>query len=140
MDADGANKTRLLNTQARDESPAWSPDGTKIAFQSRRKGKWDVYSVHVDGTNQVNLTDNPSDDSLPNWSPDGSKIAFTQDGEIYVMESDGSNQKNLTNDPAWDGGLGGACLVPRRRQDSLRSQRRDICDALRRLRPDSPDP
>jgi Tol biopolymer transport system component len=88
--------------------PEWSPDGTKIAFESCRGGNGDIYVMNADGSNQTNLTNNPTWDASPSWSPDGTKIAFSsgRDGnsEIYVMNRDGSQQTNLTNNPTSDGG------------------------------------
>jgi uncharacterized repeat protein (TIGR01451 family) len=89
--------------------PTWSPDGTKIAFNSTRDGNFEVYVINADGTGEMNLTNNPADDgSVIAWSPDGTKIAFStnRDGgsnyEVYVMNIDGSNLVNLTNNPAGD--------------------------------------
>ena len=81
------------------------PNG-KVAFQSRRDGNWEIYTMNPDGTGQTNLTNNPADDIQPTFSPDGRKIAFTshRDGnsEIYVMNADGSGQTNLTHHAASD--------------------------------------
>ena len=71
MDADGSNQTRLTNNPASDAQPAWSPDGTKIAFNSDRDGNFEVYVMDADGSNQTRLTNNPADDGGPAWSPDG---------------------------------------------------------------------
>jgi Tol biopolymer transport system component len=62
------------------QQPAWSPDGTKLAYVSF-PGIW---VVNADGTGKVQLTDHPRDE-MPDWSPDGSKIAFTtDDSDIWV--------------------------------------------------------
>ena len=86
--------------ESSDFYPAWSPDGTKIAFTSDRDGIPKIYVMNADGTNQTRITDNPASDEAPAWSPDGSKIAFTSDRdgnpEIYVMNADGTDQTRLT--------------------------------------------
>ena len=98
------------------QTPAWSPDGRKLAFVSRRDGNSEIYVINADGSGQENLTQHPARDSHPSWSRDGRKLAFVsrRDGnsEIYVMNADGSGLRNVTrapsNDlgPAWspDGG------------------------------------
>jgi Tol biopolymer transport system component len=86
--------------------PAWSPDGTKIAFQSWEHDPSEIYVMDVDGGNLTRLTDNSAYDDYPAWSPDGTKIAFISDRdgneEIYVMNANGSNQRRLTNHPFSD--------------------------------------
>src|SRR5262245_53842805 len=57
--------------------PAWSPDGSRIAFYSGRDGNLEVYVMDADGKRQRRLTRNPRQDGLPSWSPDGRSIAFT---------------------------------------------------------------
>jgi Tol biopolymer transport system component len=88
------------------QTPAWSPDGRKLAFVSRRDGNSEIYVMNADGSAQENLTRQPANDSQPSWSPDGRKIAFVsrRDGnsEIYVMNADGSGKRNLTRDRATD--------------------------------------
>ena len=89
------------NIIADDYSPAWSPDGSKIAFQSIRDGNWEIYSMDADGSNQINLSNDAGYDGFPSWSPDGSRIIFesyrNDNGEIFVMNADGTEQINLTN-------------------------------------------
>jgi Tol biopolymer transport system component/imidazolonepropionase-like amidohydrolase len=59
--------------------PAWSPDGTRIAFQGYRGGTWQIWSVKADGTDPKAMTSGPYDDREPQWSPDGTRIAFSSD-------------------------------------------------------------
>jgi len=105
MSAAGAERRALTRTHAqRDESPAWSPDGSRIAFHSPRAGGLpEVYAIDADGANLTRLTYNDVADGFPAWSPDGSRIAFAseRDGnwEIYLMAADGSGQTNLSRSP-----------------------------------------
>lgn len=102
LDEEG-NEFQLTDSRADDLAPAWSPDGTKVAFESLRDGNSEIYVMNYDGSGQVNLTQNPAPDHTPAWSPDGTKIAFEslRDGtrEIYVMNADGSEQTRLTFGP-----------------------------------------
>ena len=86
--------------------PAWSPDGTKIAFASTRDTNPEIYLMDPNGSNITRLTHNAADDAQPAWSPSGLKIAFAsnRDGndEIYVMDANGAGQVNLTNNTASD--------------------------------------
>ncbi|MFQ5874860.1 MAG: TolB family protein, partial [Dehalococcoidia bacterium] len=52
-----------------DSRPAWSPDGTKIAFTSDRDGNWEIYVMDADGSNPRNLTNLPIGEYEPAWSP-----------------------------------------------------------------------
>ncbi|MGY8823503.1 MAG: TolB family protein [Candidatus Latescibacterota bacterium] len=57
MDPDGSNMVRLTDN-SKDLSPAWSPDGRRIAFTSLRdNNKGDIYVMDADGSNVVRLTD-----------------------------------------------------------------------------------
>ena len=104
MDADGGNRENLSNHPRHDMDPDWSPDGTKIAFVSRRTGEYQIYVMDADGTNQIRLTEGQRRKRDPDWSPDGGKIAFAvHDGinHIEVMDADGENRVMLEQDAAW---------------------------------------
>jgi Tol biopolymer transport system component len=87
-------------------SPAWSPDGTKIAFDSNRGGNFEIYIMYADGTGVARLTNDPANDFAPTWSADGTMIAFdsVRDGnsEIYAMNADGTGVVRLTISPGLD--------------------------------------
>lgn len=109
----------LTNNTAPDQAPAFSPDGTKIAFESFRDGNFEIYVMSTadinptdgNGDNLTRLTNNTVVDSSPNWSPDGTRIAFMRAlgsslrlDEIFVMDANPSTNDatNLTKNSAWD--------------------------------------
>lgn len=73
-------------------TPAWSRDGSRLAFYSTSDGRHDIYIMDVPSLKIHRLTDNNANNSNPTWSPDGSQIAFASDyGEafgIFVMPVD----------------------------------------------------
>ncbi|HEY9517707.1 MAG TPA: hypothetical protein VIQ98_00515 [Gemmatimonadales bacterium] len=107
LNADGTLPRNITNHDtAEDGHPAWSPDGSRIAFHTNRNGSFEIYVMNADGSNPVNLTNHAASDFNPAWSPDGSKIAFetNRDGnsEIYIMNADGTGLVRVTNHPATD--------------------------------------
>ena len=99
MNINGKN-VELLTAMGFDSYPAWSPDGTKIAFVSERDGSPNIYVMDANGNNQKRLTNNGGY-YWPAWSPDGRRIAFLlgpgKKFDIFVMDADGQNPVNLTN-------------------------------------------
>lgn len=84
--------------------PAFSPDGSIIAFSSDEQGDYDIYIFYVDGTYVSRLTRSSGDDRHPTWSPDGTQLAFASDRngnwDIFVINIDGTGEDPLTTDSA----------------------------------------
>lgn len=117
--ADGSGKHALTKDRGTASSerglhyqidPAWSRDGTRIAFASSRDGPTHLFVVRLAGKlTTMRLTSGKSEDTHPSWSPDGRRIAFTRSGpsRVMVMNADGSGAHRLTgdlaeeDDPAW---------------------------------------
>jgi len=123
MNADGSGLREIADDPALDNGPAWSPDGSKIAFVSNRDApvdatyanSYDVYVTNADGTGKPRrITNQPGNESDLNWSPDGSKLLYVStaatpafpnpggDAEIYVMNPDGTGMSRLTDNTAYD--------------------------------------
>lgn len=107
LGADGTGFRRLTNNSYWDLYPAWSPDGTKIAFLSLRQTDLDIYVMNADGSNERLLYDSGSHDADISWA--GNRIAFTSGFRIWGINDDGTAPVLITN-PAQAGTWGNANL------------------------------
>jgi len=111
MNPDGTGQRRLTYEKAEDMTPAFSPDGRKIAFTSRRAGVFYLFLMNADGTDQRQLApERAVSGTEPTWSPDGKRIVFrttVTPYTIYSINVDGSGLQKLTDgtagasSPAW---------------------------------------
>ena len=122
-----SDPVNATNNQASDNSPAWSPDGSRLAFVSNRDDpnprscghscNYEIYILNPDET-VTRVTNSPWNDGSPTWSPDGKRIAFHSnreapdrgscdasdkcDFDIFVVNADGTGLKRLTESKASD--------------------------------------
>jgi TolB protein len=93
LDVETRRTRPLTATPAFEHSPAYSPDGAKLAFVRERGGNADIWVAAADGSRAVRLTRTPTGEYNPAWSPDGKQIAFAGNRggvfKIYVMGADG---------------------------------------------------
>lgn len=107
INSDATGLENLTNTPERSEwFPAWSPDGSKLAFASQVTGDYGIYVMNADGSAMTRLTDNMVGGKSIAWSSDGTRIVFDslldRQYDIYVIDADGTNLTRLTVNQASD--------------------------------------
>lgn len=105
-DADGENPQTVVSSSEPIISPAWAPDGTKLAYVSFEKKKPIIFVQSLmTGQRQV-LANFKGNNSAPAWSPDGSKLAivltYGANSQVYTINADGTGLKQLTKSSAID--------------------------------------
>jgi Tol biopolymer transport system component/DNA-binding winged helix-turn-helix (wHTH) protein len=102
----GHEAQRLTDVAAADKDPAWSPDGTRIAFASNRDGKYELYVMRSDGGAPERVTRNDDNDERPSWSPDGTRLVFMREHagvhDIYTIDLATRREQLLTPEPGSD--------------------------------------
>lgn len=105
-DSDGYNEKVILSQNEPIMSPAWSPDGSHLAYVSFETGHAVVYVQSLYTGQRRVLADFPGSNSAPAWSPDGRQLAvvLTRDGssQIYLVRPDGSGLRRFTFSGAID--------------------------------------
>jgi len=101
----GNSPAKLIASTMNDHTPAWSPDGQRIAFASARSGTEEIWVCNADGSNAVQITqmDSPTV-SNPRFSPDGRSILFNArkegNSELYMVDLSTSALRKLTTSAA----------------------------------------
>ncbi len=90
----GTAVVRVTSDPSADVHPALSPDGSRLAFASKRTGNWDIWIVNLDGQQPVQVTSTPMDEVHPSWSSDGSTLVYsarprtTGEWELWIVAAE----------------------------------------------------
>ncbi len=105
-DADGFGAQTVLNSNRPIISPAWSPDGNRLAYVSFEEGRPEIYVQDTLSGQRRRLLPAGASSSAPAWSPDGTRLALTSsrggNPDIYVFELASGQLRRLTQNPAID--------------------------------------
>lgn len=105
-DSDGHNSQEILTSDEPIMSPAWSPDGDKLAYVSFETGRPRIYVQNLATGQRIRLTSFEGINGAPAWSPNGRKLAMSlsKDGqpEIYVMDLRSRDLQRLTHSDGID--------------------------------------
>jgi TolB protein len=105
-DADGENEIIAVHGREPIISPAWSPDGARVAYVSLEDRKPVIYLQDLMTGKRRVISNQKGNNSAPAWSPDGSMLAMalSKDGntEVYTISANGGSPRRLTNSPAID--------------------------------------
>jgi len=100
-----AQLTKLTSDTSSASDPAFSPDGSRIAYVSQRDGNAEIYVMNADGTGAVRVTNDPQADGRPAFTPDGQAIVFHSSRpapagkqQIWTVNLDGTGLTQLTRD------------------------------------------
>ena len=117
MQTGDGSVTALTDDEWYEQSPIWSPDGSRIAFSASDQSDyaWEIFTMNADGSDMHRVTDFRGYDAGPVWSPDGSMLVFTSDrahdpdprsghqgGLPFVMNADGSGVQPLFTEAQLD--------------------------------------
>jgi Tol biopolymer transport system component len=112
MDLATGEEDTIVAPLVNPHSPAWSPDGSKIAVTATGSGATDVFTMNVDGSEVTNLTNDRRYENDVDWSPDGTELVFSGSIEdrgwaLQIISADGSSRREVTQgsvfevSPSW---------------------------------------
>lgn len=113
MSNEGSNVRRITDTNTHNRTPAWSPDGSVIAYGclGDQRSERDICISRSDGSRRRNVTGDATPDRDPDWAPGGRRIVFSRQvgtvHQLFVMRRDGSALRQVTmtatdaRDPEW---------------------------------------
>jgi len=105
-DADGHNARTIFSSKKQILSPAWSPDGSRLAYVSFESGNSAIYVQDIIQGTRAKVSAKSGINSAPAWSPDGRRLALTLSAggspDIYILDIAAKNLQRLTSGPSID--------------------------------------
>ena len=119
VNSDGTGgEVRITNTVGTDADPAYSPDGSKIAFASNVNGNYDIWIVNSAGGVPFEVTSAAGNERSPSWSPAGSRLVYASAGELFTVPAVAASRRPTSTCPVR------SRVLARRLEDRLHHGRR----------------
>ncbi|MEO1289337.1 MAG: hypothetical protein AAFV93_16365, partial [Chloroflexota bacterium] len=98
-------REQLTDTDFSEQSPAWSPDGTQLAYMTWESDRAEIAIHDFTSGESRTITSFEGFASAPQWSPDGNYLVFSgnaifedeEDLDLYIMDSNGDNVRKITD-------------------------------------------
>jgi TolB protein len=105
-DSDGFNPKAVLKSKEPIMSPAWSPNGKKLAYVSFENHRSEIYIADVASGQREKVSSSPGINGAPAWSPDGTKLALVLSNEnvpkIYILDLSSDKLTQVTQGSSID--------------------------------------
>ena len=107
MDPDTGAEVPLLPQPVRGINPAWTVDGSHLAYNVVTSSGFDIAVVAADGSGWRSVVAESASEERPRWSPDGRSLAYYSDADgswdVYVVDVATGTSRALTETPGFDG-------------------------------------
>ena len=107
VDPNTARQETLISQPLTGLNPAWSVDGSRLAYNVVTSSGFDIEVMSTSGADRRSVLASSASEERPRWSPDGRQLTYYSDAggswEVYTIAVEGGEARALTDNPGFDG-------------------------------------